>query len=232
MSEGLLVLLIGAMILCINLAWSLLRGGELGRRYPRAELPGPLALGWGTAIIGAAALYVGVWLTPSAGSLWEPAIGSGLATSGVAIFSLGWMSVLVDSRSRLLPTQLTWMMLAEVAAAWLIYNVYSGFTSAAFVAPLLGAGIWLLPILVGEATKNVGRGDLKLAPVLGLAVGTSSVTLAVVGLVFAFVTAAIQSGYVLSRSREPGRKIPMGPHLITGAWVAWTAGAVGPMLFA
>ena len=246
-SDAVTAMVLAAVVLVVCVIWALARGEALGRRYGlpsnaplpmRSVVPSALTLAWGTALIGAAAFYVGSLLTPGAGVLVEPVIGMGLASSGVAIAGAGWILLLVDARTQKLPTEVIGLVGACVVAAWGIYLIVlaargqldSTAATAAILSPVVGAGIWLLPTALGVRLSGMGKGDLRMAPVLGFALGTTSVPLALVGLMIAFLLAGGRAVILWRRTRTRTTRFAMGPYLLIGAWTAWGWGAVGPVL--
>ena len=242
-------MLLGAAVLVVCVIWLVARAETLRRHYAAdatgpagsaATVPDGLTLAWGSALVGATALYLGSLMAPSPGVLLEPALGLGLASSGVAIVAMGWILLLVDVRVRKLPTELIAVMGALVVGAWGVYlavmaaadHLDSRSFASAVGAPAIGALVWVAPIGLGVRLAGVGRGDLRLAPILGFALGTSSVPLALGGLGIAFATAAAQAIAILFKGHERRARFALGPHLLAGSWAAWTWGAVGPVLLA
>jgi len=87
-------------------------------------------------------------------------------------------------------------------------------TRAAVAAALLVAVFFAAALL-----RGVGLGDVKLAGLLGLVLGFRSWTAVYVGMLVAFVLAALFIVF-LSSSRRNCAHIPLGPFLVAGAMVA------------
>jgi leader peptidase (prepilin peptidase)/N-methyltransferase len=71
----------------------------------------------------------------------------------------------------------------------------------------------------------MGFGDVKLAPILGATLGWVAVSVAIVGLVLAFVLGAVV-GVALMMGKRADRRtaIPFGPFLLAGALLGLVAG--------
>ena len=99
-----------------------------------------------------------------------------------------------------------------------------GLVSAALqwsVVPLVaalgfGGFLWLLGLAGG-----IGMGDVKLATLIGLA--SPTVPVAVLAPVFAFLAGGVAATIVLIR-RGRGARIPFGPFLLAGYWIAVAVG--------
>lgn len=217
-------------LVLLNAAYIYHRAPLLRARYPAASLPPRLPLVWGTLIAGVIALFAGQLLTPHAGALLQPAWGAAVPAAGTAIATLGWIALLVDARSRKLPSELTWLMGAEVAAAWLICWVATGFSVPGLLGPLSAASLWVVPIYLGSLRGGVGQGDVRLSLVLGFALGTMSLAAAVLGMVVAFLGSGLAALSLLQRGAGSRTRFALGPFLLAGAWTAWGAGAVIPLL--
>ncbi len=233
MTPSLWQIVAGAGFLAFNAAWVGVNGSSLRKRYRAADIPASLMLVWGTLLAGATALYMGSHLVPGVeAGLLEVMQGTGLAGVLVPLVSLGWISALIDARIRVLPTSITKVMGIEVLLAWMINTLmlFSSTTfdpSRIFLGPVVGAAVWGIAVGIGYAKDSVGRGDMLLGPVLGFALGSSSVAVAVVGLVLAFAGAGL-IGFVKS-ARGEGRtaRFPLGPYLLAGTWLAFGLEVVG-----
>ena len=142
-----------------------------------------------------------------------------LASAGLAL-------AVIDARHHRLPNAIVvplWpITLLGLAGAALI----SG--SGAWVSALLGALVWTAVLgglwLITQG-RGMGLGDVKLAPVLGAALGWLGVGIAIFGLVLAFAIGAVIGVIALaSRRRERNQHIAFGPFLLVGALGAVLAG--------
>jgi leader peptidase (prepilin peptidase)/N-methyltransferase len=164
---------------------------------PAAWRVGPAALGVGGALALAALVRIGV--TPS-----------GLLAAGV-LMVLGVLAV-IDLQARLLPNRIVVPAIVAVLA-WQL-----AFFPGRFAEVLLAAGgaaaFLLLPSLFRRGA--MGMGDVKLAALLGAALG-APVAVALVVASFACWPAALV--LVARGSSVRGATIPFGPFLAFGAAV-------------
>ena len=153
------------------------------------------------------------------------ALAAGAALAALAVFRLGvtpsglraaaLLAVLtalaaVDIRARVLPNRIVGPAIAGVLSWQLVF-----FTGAWSEWLLAGAGAGVLLILPGLLVPGaVGMGDVKLAVLLGLALGAGVVP----ALVLAFLAAAPAAVIILAlRGRRA--TMPYGPFLALGAAV-------------
>lgn len=225
-----MALLVAGVIVAVNAIYLAMRGGHLRRRYPTASIPGPLSLVWGSLLLSTVSIWLGQHLVPSPGALLDPAWGVGVIGAMTVLVGIGWLSFLVDARVRKLPTELTYLMAAEVLAAWFVSFVIAGFPIEGVLGPLLGALLWSIVPLIGVFAGQVGRGDVRLAPVLGFALGTTSVTAAMVGLILSYLLAGIVALFIRSRGATGRDRFSLGPFLLIATWLTLAISALVPML--
>lgn len=198
-------------------SWVLLRGkcascgAPISARYPLVELA------TGLAFVG----VVGLFLDDAVTGAVTPVI---LAYEYLAAISIAL--ALIDLDTRRLPN-------AIVLPAYAVLGIL--FTTAC----LLGAP-WeaLLRAAIGGATLyafyfllrlirpgGMGGGDVKLAGVLGMALGWLGWGSLIVGAFAAFILGGVV-GVALMLARRATRKsaIPFGPWMIAGAWIGIVAG--------
>lgn len=188
-------------------SWVLLRGrcraceAPISWRYPAVE-----------ASTGAVFGVLGWWLLGR-----EPALLPwflALAAAGIALF-------LIDLDCRRLPNPIVY----ACYPLSLVGFVVAGIGSGAWPWPrvLLTALVWFLVFFLPFVLYpgGMGLGDVKLAPVLGAALGWLGWGPALVGLMAAFVLGGVV-GVALMLSVGAGRKsaIPFGPFMLTGALAA------------
>ncbi|HNS51333.1 MAG TPA: A24 family peptidase [Anaerolineae bacterium] len=176
---------------------------------PQAELSAQ----WLSPVLAAALLALwGGYTAWRSGSL-------GVACAAVCFTALLLALSLVDLRVRRLPDALLLLLLAwaAVEAAWLGRPTWL----SAGAGLLFGGGLFLLIALVRRGA--MGAGDVKLAAVLGAALGFPDVVTALLWGVLAGGLAAL----ALLVTRRAGRKDYMayGPYLALGAWLVWTRAA-------
>jgi len=120
----------------------------------------------------------------------------------------------VDYRTRKLPNLIVLPATAFVLAAQVALDPGGALE---YVGAALGASLFLLvPALVKP--EGMGMGDVKLALLLGAALGRSVVAALLIGL----VAAGLVGAAILARSGWAGRKttIPLGPFLARGGLAA------------
>jgi leader peptidase (prepilin peptidase)/N-methyltransferase len=144
---------------------------------------------------------------------------TGAVDIAVAVFFVGVLAVVavVDMRRRIVPNRIVLPAAAVVLAARTLVH-----PSPVWIVAGLGAALFLLAAAVVRP-GGMGMGDVKLALLLGVAVGRS-VPLA---LLVALVAAAIPSAAILIRNGARGRTmaIPFAPFLALGGVVALALGA-------
>lgn len=117
--------------------------------------------------------------------------------------------VLADLRSHRLPNRMVvpgiGVGLIAVAVQWSWVPLAAGLA--------YGGALYLMSLAGG-----IGMGDVKLAALIGLAAGTATLDAAVA----AFLLGGVAASIALHR-RGRGARIPFGPWLLAGYWVALTA---------
>lgn len=138
---------------------------------------------------------------------------SWLAAAGVQLAAIDWSS-------RTLPTRLIWpsgIVLAALfgMAAVLNRDAYPLLRSAAGMLALLAFYGALYVLRPGQ----LGGGDLRLAALLGLALGWIGWSAILVGTLVGWFGAALALLVLrVSRPSKPSRDVPLGPFLIIGAF--------------
>ena len=185
------------------LSWLLLRGrcrrcgARISVEYPLLELTTAVL------VVLAAIRYPNPWQAGLVGGLL--ALMPGLA--------------LIDLRHRIIPNRLTYPALLlfslVVLLAWLIGSAVN--PARAAIGLLLYGGILFI---VAVVSRGMGMGDVKLAALIGLVLG--SVGLRFVGVAAAAAIAFGGLGGLVALGMGKGRKsaIPFGPYLAAGAVVA------------
>jgi leader peptidase (prepilin peptidase)/N-methyltransferase len=137
----------------------------------------------------------------------------------VFVSALAAISI-VDVRRRIVPNRIVLPAAAVVLVARTIVH-----PSAVWFASGLGAALFLL-LAAAVKPGGMGMGDVKLALLVGFAVG-SAVPVAIVA---ALVAGALPSAFLLVRHGVRGRTmtIPFAPFLALGGVLALVAG--GPLL--
>ncbi|TFB48964.1 prepilin peptidase [Cryobacterium tagatosivorans] len=179
-------------------------------------LRAPRALGWRVRL--AASLAAGVLFALLA-------LRFGFAPELPAYLLLAAASVtlsIVDVAEKRLPNPLLLATTVIVAAALVIAAAVGADWGAALGALLGGAAlfaVYLVLALISPA--GVGMGDVKLAAVIGLALGYLGWDTWLIGLVAGFLVGSVVSLVALALSRVSLRgSLPFGPSMLAGAYVA------------
>ena len=143
---------------------------------------------------------------------WQAVLVAGLLAlmPGIAV---------IDLRHRIIPNRLTYPALLASAAlivlAWLIDDAVDP-VRAALGFLLYGGGLFV----VAAVSRGMGMGDVKLAALIGLVLG--SLALGFVGVAAGAAIVLGGLGAVVALAMGKGRKsaIPFGPYLAAGAVVA------------
>lgn len=170
-----------------------------------ARLPG---LGWRCAAAGALA---GALLVLGTGAAWVLLVLVPLVPLGLALAVIDW-------RTRLLPYVLVAPSYAVVGALVLLVGVLEGDVDVlvrATVGWLASFAAFFVLNLVSP--RGMGYGDVRLAGVLGMALGAVGWSQLVVGMYAGFLVGGVL-GLVLAGLRIVDRKAyPFGPFMLVGA---------------
>jgi leader peptidase (prepilin peptidase)/N-methyltransferase len=141
------------------------------------------------------------------------------------LFAYSWLAAVgvplaaIDWNSRTLPTQLIWPSGIILAA---LFGMAALLNRDAY--PLLRSGVGMLVLLAFYGALYVlrpgqlGGGDLRLAALLGLALGWIGCSAILVGTLVGWFGAALALLVPrISRPSTPSRDVPLGPFLIIGA---------------
>ena len=144
---------------------------------------------------------------------------SAIVDAFVAVFFVGVLVVVsvVDVRRRIIPNRIVLPAAAIVLAARTVVH-----PSVVWLAAGAGAAAFLLAAAIARP-GGMGMGDVKLALLLGVAVGRT----VPIALMVALVAAAVPSVALLVRHGARGRTmgIPFAPFLAVGGVVALIVGA-------
>lgn len=139
--------------------------------------------------------------------------------SGMLLSSLLLVAATTDLRQRIIPNP---VVLAGLVAALTVEGLAQPIAPLASLlgAVVAGGFLWLLE---AASRGGVGRGDVKLAAVMGLVLGPGP---AVVALFLAFALGATGSAlWLVARRMGALARIPFGPFLLAGGIVAFLAGS-------
>ncbi len=187
---------------------------------------------WADCLVSGRAVVVAVtgllWGVISAWSLAGGMTGSMLPVV-LALLTAGVLLTVIDSTHHRLPDALV-LPLYPVTVLGLALD---GFVTGRWpvVPAILGGVVWIavvgLPWLISGG-RGMGFGDVKLAPVLGVTLGWVALSVAVAGLLIAFLLgAAVGVGLMIARRAGRRTAIPFGPFLLVGALLGLV---VGPAL--
>lgn len=157
------------------------------------------------------------------GLLCAPAViakgPDGDALLGLALVSLLVPITLVDLDRRVIPNELT--LLGAVLAPALVALTEPDALPEHLIAGLAAGGFFLIALLAYP--RGMGMGDVKLAAVLGLFLGTAVGAALLVALVAGTLAGAV---VIARKGAAEGRKtaVPFGPFLALGGVVALLAG--------
>ena len=207
------------------LSWLVLRGRcsscaePISKRYPLVELAG-----------AAAFVIVGLWFAPQVASAGTAVAAGAVALRLIAFLYLAAISVglaIIDVETHKLPNVIVLPGYAVgvvlLGTAALLQGDLVGLGRMAAGAGILFAFYFVLAMI---SPRGMGMGDVKLAGVLGLFLGSLGWGQLAVGAGAAFVLGGLFS-IILLITRRAGRKsgIPFGPWMLLGAWVGIFAGS-------
>ncbi len=198
------------------LSWLILRG--------RCRTCGePIALRYPLVEAGNAALWLCLcwWATAEPGR-------TSLLPLLLILTSAGLALAMIDIEHHRLPDAIVLPLYPVTALGLLLSQLIEsqGHWLSAVVGALIWAlvigGLWLL-----TAGRGMGRGDAKLAPVLGSVTGWLGVEVAGIGLMTAFALGAIVGlGMMLVGRRQRRSRLAFGPFMLVGALFAVLFGQV------
>lgn len=145
---------------------------------------------------------------------------AGLALVGVAL-------AVIDARTHRLPNRLVLPlypgMIALFACACLLGAPWSSLARAL----VSGAALFAFYLVLWRTGGGMGGGDVKLAGVLGIALGWMGWEALALGALAGFVLGGLYSAVVLAlRRADRNSRVPFGPFMLTGAALGIVAGVV------
>lgn len=206
-------------------SWVLLRGKcrecaePISKRYPLVELAG-----------AAAFTIVGVWAAPAIAAAPSTLVAIAAVLRLLAFLYLAAITValaIIDIETHRLPNVIVLpgyaVGVALLGTAALLQGDLVGLGRMAAGAGILFVFYFVLAMI---SPRGMGMGDVKLAGVLGLFLGSLGWGQLAVGAGAAFVLGGLFS-IILLITRRAGRKsgIPFGPWMLLGAWVGIFAGS-------
>lgn len=200
-------------------SWLLLRGrcrdctAPISRRYPLVELGTAVAFAAVTAALGPAVIAA-----PSA----PAAAGAALVLTAYLFFAaISIALAAIDLDTHRLPNAIVLPAYAVLAAllgtaALLTADAESAGRAAAGAGILFG--VYLILALISP--RGMGMGDVKLAGVIGIALGWAGWSALTVGALAAFLLGGVVGiALILVGRARRNSGIPFGPWMLGGAWV-------------
>lgn len=206
-------------------SWLVLRGrcascgAAISPRYPIVEL----ATGLAFVAVVLACLDAGTFGLQLA---QEPVVVALVAIAYLYLASISIALTLIDLDTHRLPNSIVLPAYLVLGALLTAACLFGAPWEALLRAAIGGAALYAFYFILRFARPGgMGGGDVKLAGVLGIALGWVGWGALVVGAFAAFVLGGL-FGLALMLARRAGRKtaIPFGPWMIAGAWVGIFAG--------
>jgi leader peptidase (prepilin peptidase) / N-methyltransferase len=179
-------------------------------------LHGSRRLGWPVragAMLATGALFA--WVTALIGLRWELPAYLYLAAIAVVLS-------IVDLAEKRLPNRVVYPALVVVPALLAIAAALTGSWLSLLGAVFGAVGLFVFYfVLALVSPAGIGMGDVKLAAVLGFALGYLGWTPLLVGSMAGFIVGGLVSVIALATRRVTLRSsIPFGPSMLAGAFVA------------
>jgi leader peptidase (prepilin peptidase)/N-methyltransferase len=191
-------------------SWLLLRGrcrqchAQISARYPLVEL-------------ACAALFAGT----------AARFGYNWALPAYLVLFAGLLALsVIDIETLLLPKKIVWPLSVLVTALFVLAAAVTGSWHALLVGAICGAAWFALFFLMNLASPRLlGFGDVRLAPVLGLALGWLGVRYVVLGFLAAnLIGAVVGIALIATKRMTRQQQMPYGVFLAAGCAVAIFAG--------
>lgn len=135
--------------------------------------------------------------------------------------SVGLLLACIDVAVRRLPTLVVLTTAATVVGVIAVAAAVSRQPwplGESLAAGVLMAGSYLLLVVIGG---GLGMGNVRLAGLLDLALGTVGWMAVLLGAVLPYLLASPNAAVQLRRARDPdGRQLPFGPHLVAATLLA------------
>lgn len=166
-------------------------------------------------------LSINLWLTSMHGKT-DPYL---TATLPLTVFLL--TAAYVDYRVQKLPNKVTLLAGVSLCGGVVISQFINHFpfSRELMLSIVFGMVLWTLPLAVMHyGFKSMGKGDVKLAPVLGGWLGLYGYQAAYTGITYAFILGGVAAVFLLATGRRKLKSvIAFGPFLVAGAYLAWAA---------
>lgn len=128
----------------------------------------------------------------------------------------------IDVRTHRLPNRIVLPSYLVAIGCFLTAGIVGG-SWERFVSALVGmGGLFLFYLALRALSRSgIGGGDVKLAGLVGLHLGWLGLTPLIVGAIAAFLLGGAYAAVLLiSRRATRSTRIPFGPFMLAGAWVA------------
>lgn len=155
--------------------------------------------------------------------LWTSALPAFPVIAAYAWFALSSVVLTrIDLRTHRLPDRIVLPGYAVAIGCFVLAALLGNAWSRLLIASVGMAGMFLFYLALRMISRSgMGGGDVKLAGLIGLHLGWLGVTPLVVGAIAAF---ALGGGYatvlLLRRRATRATRIPFGPFMLAGAWIA------------
>lgn len=195
-------------------------GPATAAKIPYRDLASSRFLAWRLAVVGAGVGgLVGARLWPA------PAVGAWLYLAAVGV-ALGYL----DARTRLLPTRIIAPSYVVLVAALALAALLDGSAQ-----PMLRAGLgWVAMggfyfVLWLVHPAGLGYGDVRLAGLLGLALGYVGWAELLAGMYAGFLLGAVAGAALAMTKRADRKRYPFGPFMLLGslAGLLWGSAFAG-----
>jgi leader peptidase (prepilin peptidase) / N-methyltransferase len=155
-----------------------------------------------------------------------------LVVAAAVVFERAWVAVMmaaflalmpaiswIDIRHRIIPNRLTYPAFLGFALYVIVAWLFDGGTdpARALIGAMSYAGVLFLVALV---SRGMGMGDVKLALVIGLVLGSLGLRFVGVAAAAAVVFGGLGGIVALAAGRDRKAMIPFGPYMAAGAVVA------------
>ncbi len=184
-------------------SWVLL-GGRCRACGERISVSYPLLeLSTAALVVAAAVVYERVWVAVM------------IAAFLALMPAISW----IDIRHRIIPNRITYPAFLSFAAFVVLAWLFDGGTDPvrALIGSLSYAGVLFLVALI---SRGMGMGDVKLALVIGLVLGSLGLRFVGVAAAVAVVFGGLGGIVALAAGRDRKAMIPFGPYMAVGAVVA------------
>lgn len=132
----------------------------------------------------------------------------------------------VDARTKKLPNVLTFLAAISLAFGGIVgmlVRLIAFHESTSIVGVVAGIAIWLVPVwMLNFMGGGVGKGDVKLAPILGGWLGLYGAGVSFGGFLTALIIGGVYALVLLVTGKANlHTSVAFGPALVAGAMVAW-----------